>query len=623
MKKIIAGLIVIFTSPYPSYLIFQVIKNLKEGELSRNLDFAPINAYQAFMEMSVVKAISLIWCLWILYMLAMMLNNLQGSHGSKQLKITNKISIPAPAGHGEFGTARFATLKEFKKHEAVSVYKNTGYNYLSKSGIVVGKEQKRFKENIVIISDDRHILLIGATRSGKDRRILLPSVWMQILSGESGLIFDPKGESYAYTSAFAEENDYQVVVLDLRDPECGNHYNFLQPIIDDVERKDISNAIDHTWDLVSLLVGEQKGEAIWYNGECATIAATILIVVLEAPRKFQNLTNVYYFLAFMVEMDDFGEMYFSKYLDRFPDTHPAKGVFKMATVAPSRTRGSFFTSALGTLRHFTNPKIAEMTSKTDVPFEDIVHKKTMIYLIVPDEKTTLYSLGTLYISQLYIVLTENAIKNGNRVPIDWRIFANEFGQYPTIPDFPSYMSVGAGRGIRFVIALQDYQQLKSKYKESYEIIKGNCHTLLYLKCPAVDTNTEISKTLDKYTIQTISSSSNVGMQQTMGSVGSNLQYTGRPLLTPGEVGKIDMPYILVKNIGEDPIVMYAPDISKYRINKQLGLGSKKHNQKIMMQRLNGRTRRDIREPELWGIWNRFKAMEQTENEPKATETLFF
>lgn len=592
-----------------AYILFQLLGIVLEGKFNSKLDFSVISAYQALINTAIVRVIAVLICLYMLYMLMLASNKAGNGASRKMQKITDKISIPVAVGNGQYGSARFLKEKEVEQLDKITIFNHNGSNHPKRSGVVIGMKKGLFKEKIFTLTDDEHVLILGVTRSGKGRMVLLQSIWLQILSGENALIFDPKGEAYAFTSDFGKEHGYEIVTIDLRNPECGNHNNYLQLILDDIAMNNMSDAVSDTWDLVALLVGEQKGEAIWHNGECSTIAATILIVATEAPQEFRNLTNVYYFLAFMVEMDDMGEMYFSKYLNSLPETHPAKAVFQMANVAHPKTRGSFFSSALGTLKYFTDPKIAEMASKTDISFAEMAHKKTLIYLIVPDEKTTLYALGSLYVSQLYMYLTRIAINQGNRVPIDWRIYADEFGQYPAIPSFDSYMSVGAGRGIRFVLALQGYQQIEKKYKDCFETIKGNCQTTIYIKSPELKTNKEISEMLGTYTIQTFSSSSNTNTQKVDGNVGSSSNMASRSLLTPGEVGKISRPYILVKIAGEEPAMMYAPDLSKYKANKQLGLGNKRHNQQLMKKKLNGRPKREIPKLKLWGIWNEYKVLE--------------
>lgn len=538
------------------------------------------------------------------------------------VSVTNTISIPIPAGNGQYGRAHFMDYAELDQVKELTCY---SYNSLrrnsalpKKGGVVIGVRaigsmpEKKSKEEIMYIGADRHVLLVGATRSGKSRRIIMESIWLTILSGENMVVTDPKGELFAYTSPFAKARDYYVVTIDFREPNKGSRHNYLQEILDALEEGDVAEAIDLTWDLVAVLVGEPKGEPIWHNGECAAIAACILIVATEAPKEYRNLTNVYYFLGNMATPDEYGEMPITRYLESLPETHPAKAVFAMAAIAHTKTRGSFFSSALGTLKHFTNPKIAEMTSHTDYKFSEMAAHKTIVYLILPDEKTTLYGLGSMYIMQHYIYNVKAANKNGGRCPIDWWYFLDEFGQLPYIPPIPQFLSVGAGRGMRFLLALQDFQQLQKKYKEDYNTIKNNCDCWIYLKCSNGDTKKEFSERCGKYTIQVNSTSYSDKGNNNSGNYNSSL--TGRDLLLPDEVGMIEAPYSLVSFAGKHPIMLIAPDLSYYHANEELGLGDEEFNRKIIMEREQERVARPINEIKLWGIWNEFKEMDEYEEE---------
>ncbi len=401
------------------------------------------------------------------------------------IKVTDAIEIPVASGNGQYGSQRFLTYDDLNKIKELKCFvyyprKKNKIKTGKKGGIVIGIKaigempKKEKKEKIMYMGEDRHILMVGATRSGKSRRVFIESIWFNILMGINMLINDPKGELYAYTAPFAEKEGYNVVAIDFREPNKGNHHNYMQEIVDAVKRGDIAEATDLTWDLVYVLVGEKTGEPIWYNGECAVIASSILIIATEAPEEYRNLTNVYYFLANMAKPDAFGEMPISRYLQTLDETHPARAVFAMAEIAHAKTRGTFFSSALGTLRHFTNPKIAEMTAYTDCSFEQMANKKTIVYLILPDEKSTLYALGSMYIMQHYIYNVKVANKNGSRVPVDWWYLLDEFGQMPLIPPLPKFLSVGAGRGLRFLLGVQDFQQVHKVYKDDYNTIKSNC-----------------------------------------------------------------------------------------------------------------------------------------------------
>lgn len=547
---------------------------------------------------------------------------------TETIKITEQIAIPVCVGNGQHGTSRFMTEEEKKEIYVVFSYSGKKKEIRKffgeeqqKGGLVIQmtKNEKNQSENIMFIAEDFHTLVVGATRSGKTRRMILESIWLSILAGESMVISDPKGELFYYTKDFAEKNGFEVIDFDLRKPRKSKHYNYMKQILDALEEGDVSQAIDYTWDLVSIFVGEAKGEPLWTNGESAAIAATILIIAIDAPKEFRNLTNVYYFLAFMCETkmdEEMNEiMLINDYLDQLEDTHPAKGVFAMARIAPGKTRGSFFSSALGTLKHFTNWNIAELTGKSDYNLSDIGTKKTILYLIIPDEKKTLYSLVSIKIKQIYTTLVKIADENGGRLPIDVNMFLDEFGNFPTIPDFDTMLSVGAGRGIRFNIVIQNYQQLEKRYKNESETIKGNCMTTLYLKSPTLKTLEELSKRTGNYTVEVSSVSNSISEKTALKldvSHSNNANMAQRNLLTPEEVSRIKSPYALCLTAGEYPAIMNSPDLSQYRANKELELGSKKQNQKLIIEKERKRSDRKIGEPGLWGIWKEYQSPEDKE-----------
>ena len=232
---------------------------------------------------------------WIMYEAAAI-----GQHVNNidTVMLTPDIEVPVKAGNGQYGTERFLTEAELEEKLDVFVYDGRSRPKLpGNGGIVVQMIRSGRKEIIVYDSGERHCIILGASGAGKTRRELLVLMWLQIIAGQSVIVSDVKGELYYYTKPYAAQHQYKTIDFDLRNPKKSAHYNFLQPILDAFERGDSADGIDKTWDLVSVLVGEQKGEPIWYNGECAAIAAVILIVVIEAPRQYRNLANVYYFMA--------------------------------------------------------------------------------------------------------------------------------------------------------------------------------------------------------------------------------------------------------------------------------------------------------------------------------------
>lgn len=523
------------------------------------------------------------------------------------VQVTHNIEIPVAVGNGQYGNARFQT--EDEKRETYSEYvvnndeKPTG-------GIVVEQNKVGGKEIIRYLTDPIHAIILAATRRGKTRRVFLPTIWLNILAGVNMAITDCKGEIYLFTHLFAKVMGYTERVFDLRDPDMGQQYNYMQQVVKYLEDGDISEATEKTWDLVSVLVGEAKGEKIWNDGECSTIAAAIMIVAQDAPENCKNLTNVYYFLAYMCEPDpETGEMPINTYIERLPDNHPAKAAFQVAKIAPYRTRSSFFTSALATLRLFTDWKIADMTSQSDYDLSTLDDQKTITYIIVPDEKETRYSLAALYINQLYVAAMDIAAKKGGSLDRRMEFILDEFGNFPPIPGMGSMMSAGAGRNVFFRLVLQDYQQLKKNYPEDYGNIRGNADLTIYLGSTDHDTLQEISKDCDTYTVEVgnVGTSANDSRKRDGVNYSAGSSMTSRYLLYPSDVGKIEAPDALVLYGSKHPAIMYLPDLSEYQANDDFGLGDQEYNKQLMIQRSQERLRRKVVAPALWGVWKEILA----------------
>lgn len=577
----------------------------------KHIDFSILNALSLLRQEGMARFwYIMLQGLYICYLLYILCKPKAEISEVKEITVTDRISIPIAIGNGQYGNARFASKKEMDT--MFEMFINDGNNKPpSKGGVVVEMKQVGNKEYIRYIKGDKHCLILGATGAGKTRRILLETTWLQILSGLSIVVSDVKGEIFYYTSSFAKQFQYNIVPIDLRYPNKSMHYNFLSPILQALKTGDLAKAIDYTWDLVSVLVGEQKGEPLWYNGETATIAAAILAVCMEAEEQFRNLTNVYYFLAYMCSPHPrTGKTPLSLYLATLDDNHPAKTVFAMAQVAAERTKSSFYTSAMGTLRLFTNPNIAEMTSKSDFNIENIGLEKTIVYMIIPDEKKTFYPLASIFVQQLYISQIEVANAHGLKLPVETDYNLDEIGNFPTIPVLGNMLSAGRSRGIRVNMVVQDYQQLQSKYEKDIETLKTCCQAKIYLKSDNTKTLEEISKTLGKYTVETTSASTSASTNQkgNDANISTSSNMTGRELLMPSEISMIDYPHALCMMTGYSPCIMTLPDLSKYKINHLWGLGDEQHNNMLMQKKEDERPVRKVGQIPLWGIWSGYKEL---------------
>lgn len=475
---------------------------------------------------------------------------------------------------------------------------------LSQGGVVIGVKEEGDNERIYYVGEDSHFLCIGATRSGKTRNLVVQSICTLGLAGESIVVSDPKAELYHYTAEFLKKLGYRVLVLDFKNPAKSMRYNLLQPIIDAVNSSDTDRAEMLAWDLTNNLVGKAEGEKIWTNGECSIIAAAILCVVCDNKRRpdYQNLTNVYWFIAEMVKMIG-NKIPLLEYVKKLPSSHPAKALLSISDVAPSRTRGSFYTSALTTLRLFTSRAIYSITNTSDFELQDIGQEKQALFIILPDEKTTFYPVASLIVSQLYELLANLADARGGRLKRRVNFMLDEFGNFTTINDFTNKLTVGGGRGMRFNLFIQSFSQLKEKYDEDIsDTIKANCQTWAYLQADDMDTLEEISEKLGTYTVSSYQLSANHAKYTTPSS-SHTLNLIERKLLNVDEVRRVARPYQIITS-RTYPAMMFSPDLSQWYFNEMLGLGDMEHNRRLQEERERKRpVVTDVgKEIALWNIW---------------------
>lgn len=475
---------------------------------------------------------------------------------------------------------------------------------LSKGGIVIGMKREGDCERIYYVGEDSHLLCIGATRSGKSRCLVIQSICTLGLAGESICVSDPKAELFQYTSKFLKKLGYEVLCLDFKTPAKSMRYNLLQPIIDAIHEEDTDRAEMLAWDLTNNLVGKPQGEKIWTNGECSIIAAAILCVVCDNRRRpeLQNMTNVYWFISEMCKTIG-GKMPILEYVKKLPSAHPARALLSISDVAPSRTRGSFYTSALTTLRLFTSKSIYAITHQSDFSLADMGRKKQALFIILPDEKTTFYPIASLIVSQQYELLAEAADRRGGRLERRVNFVMEEYGNFAPLSDMTNKLTVAAGRGMRYSLYIQGFSQLVEKYDENIaDTIKANCQTWVYLQADDPETLREISDKLGSYTTSSYQLSASHARFTTPSSSHS-VSLTERKLLNTDEVRRVRRPYQIVTSRNH-PAMMAAPDLSKWYFNRMLGLGDEEHNRRVREERENRRpvitdTKEEIA---LWNIW---------------------
>jgi len=468
-----------------------------------------------------------------------------------------------PVRHGDPEAARTAThgsARWRRKNELKDTLQLVSQDHPAVAGVAVGAEGKSAWLTNPKVGNP-HVLLIGATRSGKSRYVILPTIWVLGQAKESMVVTDPKGELFAHSASWLRDQGYNVIQLDLLSPARGNRWNPLAAVSQAAEEGDLEEASRLAWEIGHVLAWSQGpgSDPIWPQAEESLIASLCLAVAVEAPPEARHMATAYRMLT---EMGARGGEGLDTWMEGLPHDHPARLAYGTAALSESRTRSSIYTGTAAHLRLFGDPGIAWMTAVADHNPAEAGEKPTALFLLLPDEAGARRDIAALYVSQTYGALAGVARRHGGALPVPVWFLMDEFGNLGKLPAIAEKLTVSAGRNMRFVLAVQAIAQISNIYgPKAAEVLVGNCDTWLYLRTADVDTAKMISAKAGTYTVKTTS------IQQRPGSwrmPSGTEAATGRALLTPDEVLRWPAKQSLLLQAGQFPARLPLQDLTQWR-----------------------------------------------------------
>ena len=349
--------------------------------------------------------------------------------------------------------------------------------------------------DIWVDDGDYHNLVIGSTGSGKTETIVKPMVNLLAKKGESMIITDPKGEIYAYSAEYLKKQGYNIIVLNFRDTERGNTWNPLTLPYQYQKQGNIDKATELLDDVASnIFIDAKSKDPFWERSAADYFSGLALGLFKDAKEDEINLNSIN--LMSTVGEDRFGTSDYIKEYFKLKGESSSEFIFASNTFnAPSDTKGGILSTFRQKIRLFSSRELlSEMLSRSDFDMRDIGRKKTAVFLIIHDEKTTYHSLLTIFLKQCYETLIDVAKDNGGKLPFRTNFILDEFANMPPLKDVDSMVSAARSRDIRFTFIIQNFSQLNDVYgKEVAEIIKGNCGNMVYLISTEMAALEEISK----------------------------------------------------------------------------------------------------------------------------------
>ena len=419
---------------------------------------------------------------------------------------------------------------------------------------------------------NKNIIVVGGSGSGKTRFFVKPSL-MQMHS--SYVVTDPKGTILVECGKMLADNGYTIKVFNTINFKKSMRYN---PFAYIRSEKDILKLVN-TIIVNTKGEGEKSGEDFWIKAERLYYTALIGYIWYEAPPEEQNFSLLLEMInasEVREEDEDFKNAidYSFEDLEKEHPDHFAVRQYKKYKLAAGKTAKSILISCGARLASFDIKELRDMMEYDEMELDKLGERKTAMFIIISDTDDTFNFVVAMLYSQMFNLLCDVADdKYNGRLPIHVRVLADEFANIGQIPKFDKLIATIRSREISASIILQSQSQLKAIYKDSADVITGNCDTMLFLGGKEKSTLKELSDSLGKETIDTYNTSENRGREKTYGL---SYQKLGKELMTQDELSRMDGGKCILQIRGVKPFFSDKYDITKHPNYKYLSDYDKKN-----------------------------------------------
>lgn len=426
----------------------------------------------------------------------------------------------------------------------------------TKTGIVLG----RFENELLAYDGPGHLLLIGASRSGKGRGHVVPTL---LAWPHSALVLDVKGEladgdprlGFPGTAGFRETLGPVIRFAPTRADSAA-----FNPLFEvrrgEHEVRDVQNIVE----IIVDPAGDGRHQDFWDRSAKQVLVGVILHVLYSEPLERKTLAVAREKLANLAETCN--EMRTTLHR-RNPATRQAEIHPEVLHAAVSflsgeeRLQAGVKATAESFFGLFADPILAKKTARSDFRIADIMCGERPVSLFLqppPSDSQRLMPLMRLLLNQFARTLMESQTHAGEREkrhPL--LLLLDEFPQLGRMPFFETAMGAFAGYGLKAYLVCQSLNHITRTYGRD-NVILDNCHVVTAFAAADVETAKRIAEMAGE--VWEVRPQESVNRPRALlGPRKGSIVYREdrRPLLLPADVRKLAQSEELIFVAGSKPI----------------------------------------------------------------------
>ncbi|KAF0182434.1 MAG: type IV secretion system protein VirD4 [Caulobacteraceae bacterium] len=454
------------------------------------------------------------------------------------------------------GARRNVRVKPFGKRAWASLVDVKAANLLAETGSVLGK----FDGELLAYDGPEHQLLIGASRSGKGRGQVAPTL---LATQHSALVIDVKGEladgdprhGFPGTAGFRETLGPVARFRPTRSDSIR-----INPLFEIPRGADEVRAAQNLTDVLFGAHEDRATKDFWLRSASNLVAPVILHVLYAEPLERKTLAVVREKLRNMAQTAE--EMRHTLHRKNpttgQPEVHPeVLHAAESFLSAEERMRSGVQATAESMFGLFADPLIAANTATSDFRLSDLMcgDKPVTLYLQPPSSDVQrLMPLLRLIVDMTGRTLMESQTEAGGR-PKRHRLVMvlDEFPMLGRMGFFETMMGAMAGYGIKALLVCQSHNHIARAYGRD-NVIVDNCHVVTTFAA----TDNESAKRISEMAGEVWEVRPQESEQRPRALLGPHkgaitYREERRPLILPGEVRQLPRDEQLIFVSGSKPI----------------------------------------------------------------------
>jgi type IV secretion system protein VirD4 len=401
---------------------------------------------------------------------------------------------------------------------------------LGDDGCVIGLLGKGLSKRVLTTTDMRPTLVTGATRSGKGRGHVMPTL---LLWRKSVIVHDPKSELYALTAGWRAPWSH-TLVLNPRKMTSARFNPLAEIRLGASEMADVQRLVS----VLSDPAGRRDHDAIWDIAAAAILEAAILHVLYAAPAGQKNLVSVKALVNDLDRSANIMKTTLHRKHDGVDECHPVIAAATRAYLSKhDKYRSSVEATVQSYLKWIAGEDIERTLSASDFRVGDLVcldNAMSLYVQVAPADQKALRPFLRLLFSAVALGLTTEVATDTwgrpKRHPL--LMVMDEFPLLGRLDFFEKTLRLMSGYGIKPMLVAQSLNDIVETYGPNNTIL-DNTH--IYTAFAALDplTQDKVSK-LTGLVMEDRNSVSTSGAIMDGVRSRSSAEHE-RPLMEPGEI----------------------------------------------------------------------------------------